>query len=85
MCQTKPGIHVVAESERGEVRDDFMAADETFSSVEALQEAIAKDVEQRIATAHLRLMPSKVTAIQHQGTTGAPGELRQSACAGCPC
>lgn len=42
--------------------DNCMAADETFSSVQALQDAIAKDVEQRIATAHMRLPPSKPEA-----------------------
>jgi len=39
-----------------------MAADETFSSVQAFQDAIAKDVEQRIANAHMGPPPSKPAA-----------------------
>lgn len=43
-----------------------MAADETFSSVKALQEATAKDVQQRIATAHLRPLPSSAALSKPQ-------------------
>ncbi len=51
-----------------------MAADETFSSVEALQDAIAKDVEQRIATAHMRPPPSKPAAARGASVlNNAPG------------
>lgn len=56
------------------VLDDFMAADVTFSDARALQEAIAKDVEQRIATAHLRPMPSNVAPSRPQDLQAIPGE-----------
>ena len=53
-----------------------MAADETFSSVQALQDAIAKDVEQRIATAHLRPPPSKPAAARGASIlNSAPGDI----------
>lgn len=60
------------------VLDDFMAADETFSSARALQEATAKDVEQRMATAHLQPMrshvaPSSLVTRPH-GLRLTPGE-----------
>ena len=51
-----------------------MAADETFSSARALQDATAKDVEQRIATAHLRPMPGHVGPSRPQGLRLTPGE-----------
>ena len=51
-----------------------MAADATFSDARALQEAIAKDVEQRIATAHLRPMPSVVAPSRPLGLRAIPGE-----------
>ena len=54
--------------------DDFMAADETFSSVKALQEATAKDVGQRIATAHLRPLPSTGASSRPQGIHPIPGK-----------
>ena len=47
--------------------DDFMASDETFSSVKALQEATAKDVQQRIATVHLRPLLSFAGLSRPQG------------------
>ena len=53
---------------------DWMAADETFSSVEALHEAIAKDVEQRIATAHLRAPPSKAPVTPGCFSQPCPGK-----------
>lgn len=53
-----------------------MAADETFGSVQALQDAIAKDVEQRIATAHMRPLPSKTAAARGASIlNGAPGDI----------
>ena len=53
-----------------------MAADETFSSVQALQDAIAKDVEQRIATAHMRPPPSKPAAARGASIlNSAPGNI----------
>lgn len=53
-----------------------MAADETFSSVQALQDAIAKDVEQRIATAHMRPPPSKPAAARGASIlNNAPGTI----------
>ena len=54
--------------------DDFMAADATFSDTRALQEAIAKDVEQRIATAHLRPMPSNAAPSRSHSLRPIPGE-----------
>ncbi len=53
-----------------------MAADETFSSVQALQDAIAKDVEQRIATAHMRPPPRKPAAARGASIlNSAPGNI----------
>ena len=53
-----------------------MAADETFSSVQALQDAIAKDVEQRIATAHMRPPPSKPAAARGASVLNSfPGDI----------
>ncbi len=53
-----------------------MAADETFSSVQALQDAIAKDVERRIATAHMRPPPSKPAAARGASIlNNAPGNI----------
>ncbi len=49
-----------------------MAADETFSSVQALQHAIAKDVEQRIATAHMRAPTSKPAAARGASRLNSP-------------
>lgn len=54
--------------------DDFMAADVTFSDARALHEATAQDVEQRIATAPLRPMPSNVAPSRPQGLRLIPGE-----------
>ena len=51
-----------------------MAADETFSSARALQEATAKDVEQRIATAHIRPMLSNVALSRPQVPLATPGK-----------
>lgn len=51
-----------------------MAADETFSNVKALQEATAKDVQQRIATAHLRPVPSSAVLSRPLGIHPTPGE-----------
>lgn len=51
-----------------------MAADETFSSVKALQEATAKDVQQRIATAPLRPLPSSAALSRPQCIHPTPGE-----------
>ena len=53
-----------------------MAADETFSSVQALQDAVAKDVEQRIATAYMRPPPSKPAAARGASIlNSAPGNI----------
>ena len=60
------------------VLDDFMAADETFNSARALQEATAKDVEQRIATAHLRPMPSHVAPSRPQAIRPTTGEIQHT-------
>lgn len=57
-----------------------MAADETFSSARALQEATAKDVQQRIATAHLRPMPSHAAPARPQAIRTAPGETSTLMC-----
>ncbi|KAL0020040.1 hypothetical protein WJX77_006948 [Trebouxia sp. C0004] len=57
-----------------------MAADDTFSSVQALQDAVAKDVEQRIATAHMRPLPSKPAAARGASNlNNAPGTKRKFA------
>ena len=49
--QPKPCAGV---AEEHDLLGHFMAADETFTNMTILHEAIAKDVEQRIATMHLR-------------------------------
>ena len=50
---------------------DFMASEDAFRSLPALQAAIAKDVEQRIQTCHLRepalIDPAPKCAAQHPG------------------
>ena len=63
--------------------DNFMAADETFSSTQALQDAIAEDVEQRIATAHLRAVPSKPATSRPSVVQVAPGKLCTPCMFGC--
>ena len=53
--------------------NDFMAADDTFTSTAALHEAIAEDVEQRIATLHLRQPPSEPAASRGLSSQLGPG------------
>ena len=61
--------------------DDFMAADETFSSVQAFQDALVRDVEQRIATIHLRPLPSKPAAPRGQSSAKVqPGNVCDNGC-----
>ena len=67
---------VTADIRQAAELDDFMAAKETFSSTTALQQAITKDVEQRIATAHLRPVPSRPASIRLHGSSFAPGAQR---------